>query len=591
MAVSANDPKRLFGRKDRTALEKQAGKIIPSLVFDKDEQISAAEGRFQDAFAGVSRAAALEGSGLTTGFSGRNIRAAGTLGAGLAAEKGAIERQAGTEQRANLQALIGAQAMENQRDIAQQQHDLRSQESTQEHGLRLDAQAESERSGASQRRLAEGQLTGRISDVLDRDAVLKEYSLGDGTLNANKMNAAGIFEDPVTGEFVRRTETLSERQMAEVETSGAAQRRLGEAQLTGDLEGEAGEADQRTLAGQQQDIAAEQAQSQIELAERQRQDARDATMQELGLQSYQLSEQARQFDATLLQQSTEFSASWGLSEEQFLETKRQFDDGIVMQDRQLEAQMAQFNAGMRLQAAEMFGGDGISRGELANALNAQRGDPSYRRDLDFNDDGIIDSNDNDIFSDMAGGPEEDVIRGRSTLAQRELEFKDARFETEAAIQGRALGIEESKINQAFTIQKQQIDDAMAQFNSAFSGYLYESDPESGMILLKDANGDLIESAEHQIAMQNITRVEKAMKTTLQGLATTMGLIKPNESVSKIDDNKMFSLVSLLMADRAPASTNVSFSGSTPPPDTSFFDKMLMLGQSGGTAVSGTNFGR
>ena len=379
--------------------------------------------------------------------------------------------------------------------------------------------------------------------------------------------------------------------MAEVETSGAAQRRLGEAQLTGDLEGEAGEADQRTLAGQQQDIAAEQAQSQIELAERQRQDARDATMQELGLQSYQLSEQARQFDATLLQQSTEFSASWGLSEEQFLETKRQFDDGIVMQDRQLEAQMAQFNAGMRLQAAEMFGGDGISRGELANALNAQRGDPSYRRDLDFNDDGIIDSNDNDIFSDMAGGPEEDVIRGRSTLAQRELEFKDARFETEAAIQGRALGIEESKINQAFTIQKQQIDDAMAQFNSAFSGYLYESDPESGMILLKDANGDLIESAEHQIAMQNITRVEKAMKTTLQGLATTMGLIKPNESVSKIDDNKMFSLVSLLMADRAPASTNVSFSGSTPPPDTSFFDKMLMLGQSVGTAVSGTNFGR
>ena len=579
--------KKTFGREARSGLEQQAAAITPDLTYQTQAQKKAIADRSEQLQQGIARRAGLEGSGLSTGMSGQNIRLMGTIGAQQLAQEAAVEQRAGQEQRANLQALLGAQSMEDQRNLAERQQALRAQERVQQFGLGQRAQTEAETAGAAQRRLAEGQVTGQLSDTLDRDAVLAAYRNPDGSLNTRLMNREGIFEDPVTREFTRRTGTLGGRAQTEAETAGAAQRRLGEAQLTGELEDEEGGEAQRTLAGQQQDIAAQQAQGQLELAERQRQDARDLRFQELGLQSADLTERARQFDADLAERSAQFRDSFGLSADQFLESKRQFDDGIAIEDQKLANQMNQFNAEQRLRAAEMFGGEGISKLEFANSFGSNSGDPGYRRDLDFNRDGTIDAQDEATFDSLA---DDGVIRGRGTLAQRQQEYQEARFQTEADLQSEALGIDRMKIEETFKAQEEQLNFTMAQFNTAFTGQLFEAGPD-GSIMVMDGpppDGKPVTSTQEKVARNNLQRLQNAMDDSIVSIATEMGLIGANgKNIGDLSDEKMFSLVSLMMANRAPASTNVGYSGRFNQEQPSGWMQALgILGQTAGSVFQG-----
>ena len=579
-ANEKNDPLDVFGRKRRSGLEQMAGNLAPKLTFDIDAQNKAAENRFENAFSGVARSAALEGSGLSTGFSGANIRQAGTLGAGLAAEKGQIERQAGAENRANFQTLLGAQGQEDQRTLrdrefkeGQTQFDrdqkLRSQTANQQFGLQKRGMTEQETSGEAQRRLSEAQVTGTLQgESVDPSDLIKQLK-GDESNpllpeNIRLAESAGFRWDAATGKFIRERDTL------------------GKASLTGDLGGQ-GVEDERTLQGEAQDVAAIQAQSSIELAERQRIDARDAAFQQLGIANSEVEEKARQFDATLLQQATEFTESFGMSEQQFNEAKRQFDQGTDFQNADLQRQMNQFNATTRLQAAELFGGNGISKAEFSSALNAQQGDAGYRRDLDFNKDGLIDTEDLTLFDSMAN--KNGVIEGQGTLAQRQADYQEARFESEIGLQSKALGIEEAKIRSAFAQNQQQIDNVMARFNSEFSGMLFNQGPD-GLLQINDQNGDPLESDQHKLALQNLNRVEKAMDQSITGLAVSMGLLKRNEPITKLGDEQAMAVASMLFANRAPASPGVGFSGSSASgaAGPGFLDNMLAIGNTVGKFI-------
>ena len=582
MANGNKPTKEMFGRKARTGLEQQAAAITPDLTYQTQAQKKAIADRSEQLQQGIARRAGLEGSGLRTGMSGQNIRLMGTIGAQQLAQEAAVEQRAGQEQRANLQALLGAQSMEDQRVMADRQQALRAQESIQQFGLGQRAQTEAETSGAAQRRLAEGQVTGQILDTLDKDAVLRAYTRDDGSFDWNQARADGIEEDLVTGQFTRQTgtlggraqteaeaagasqRTLSGRQMTEAEAAGASQRRLGEAQLTGELEGEGGEEDQRTLAGQQQDTAAEAAQAQIELAERQRIDARDIKFEALGVEADQLKETARQFDAELLQRSTEFSSTYGLSAEQFAETKRQYDDGLTLENTKIQAQMEQFNAEQRLRAAELYGGDGLSKPEFLSALGTASGDSGYRRDLDFNKDGFINEEDETQFDQQAD--ETGIIRGRSTIAQREAEFQEARFSTEAELQSEKLGLEAQTIKNAFTSRQAELDQRMAEINSSFTGYLYNRGPDGVVTVMNDEDPPTpLTSVEAKAQENALAIMEDSMTKTVGGLAKEMGLIGPDSRYTNlvdVPDDQMFSLVSLLFASRAPGASGVGYS---PPP--------------------------
>tara|TARA_R110002110_G_scaffold12349_1_gene58723 strand:+ start:2586 stop:4526 length:1941 start_codon:yes stop_codon:yes gene_type:complete len=643
--AKAKTTKQMFGRDARSGLEQQAASITPDLTFQTEAQKKAIQKRSDQLQQGIARRAGLEGSGLSTGMSGQNIRLMGTIGAQQLAEESAVEQRAGGEQRANLQSLLGAQSMEDQRALREKQFGLqgdqfeegkrqfgvgerertrqfeelqdqfgtgtgertrqfeegkrvfdaqqalRAQESMQQFGLQKEAQTEAEISGAAQRRLSEGQLTGQLSDTLDREAVLQAYMEPDGGFNWDRATMDGIVQDPVTGEFTRRTGTLSQRAQQEAEASGAAQRRLGEAQLTGTLEGEGGEADELTLAGQQQEIAAEQAQGQLELAERQRQDARNLKYEELGLQSADLTERARQFDADLLERSSQFQDSYNMSSDQFLENKRQFDSGIAIEDQKVANQMNQFNAEQRLRAAQLFGGEGVTKLEFANSFGTKTGDTGYRRDLDFNKDNKIDAEDESQFDSLADA--DGIIRGRGTLEQRETELKQARFETEADLQSEALQIDRDKIKNVFDAQKDSLDFTMAQFNTAFTGQLYEAGPD-GSIAVTDIDGNPITSTAEKVARNNLERLEDAMDETMLSIAIDMGLVggdSGKNSISDLSDEKVFSLVSLVMANRAPASSSVGYSGGFNKEQPSGWMQALgILGQTAGSVFQG-RFGK
>lgn len=540
-------PQTVFGRRNRSQLERQAGDIAPSLKFDTKEQTAAAEDRFKNAFSGVARSAALEGSGLSTGFSGRNIRSAGTLGAGLAAEKGQIERQAGAENRANFQTLLGAQGQEDQRRLAESQQTGKLQ-------------------GES---FSQNQLFGALS--LDPEE-------GFSQQNRERIAEAGFKFDEATGQFTRESETLASK-------AQATQEELQRGQLTGNLEGKDGA--ERTLAGQQQDVQALQAQNSIELAERQRQDAREIQLQQLGIDASKINEQMRQFDATILQQATEFAEQHGLSEDQFLESKHQFDTGAKLQNAQLQAQMDQFNASIQLQSAELFGSsDGLARAEVEASVGSKAGEAGYRRDLDFDKDGEVSGADLDIFDELSGGSETNPqpLAGVSTLAQRQAQFQEARSASEISLQSQALGIEESKLRNAMQQSQAQLDETSRQFNSAFSGYLFEEGPDGQIVVLDPATDQPVQSAEHQLAMQNLTRVKASMESTVQQLAVNAGLLGPGEPIKSLTDEQSIALMSMVMADRAPTSPNVSFGGSVPQGGQGggFMSNLMQLGGTLGT---------
>ena len=594
--ANGNQPtKKMFGRKARTGLEQQAAAITPDLTYQTQAQKKAIADRSDQLQQGIARRAGLEGSGLSTGMSGQNIRLMGTIGAQQLAQEAAVEQRAGGEQRANLQALLGAQTAEDQRVLANRQTSLqettglgqlglatqaqalRGQESAQQFGLQKRAQTEAETSGAAQRRLSEGQLTGQLSDTLDKDAVLQAYMQPDGGFDWNSAVADGIEQDPVTGEFTRKRGTLSERAQAEAESAGAEQRRLakrqvseaeaagasarrlGEAQLTGELED--GDETRDTLAKQQQDIAAESSQSAMELAERQRVDARDVKFAELGQQGTQLAETARQFDAELLQKSTEFSATYGLTDEQFKESKRQFDAGIDLENSKAQAQMNQFNAEQKLRAAELYGGDGLSKPEFLSALGTKTGDTAFRGDLDFNKDGFIDDEDETIFDSSAD--ETGVIRGRDTLAQREAEFQEARFSTEAELQSEKLGIEAQSIKNAFTANQDALDQRMAEMNTAFTGVLYNRGADGITTVTDDQEPPQpLTSVAQEAAMNALSTMETNMNKTVSDLASEMGLVgegKKYDKLSDVPDEQLFSLMSMLFAARAPGASGIGYS--------------------------------
>ena len=618
MANNAKPTKEMFGRKARSGLEEQAAAITPDLTYQTEAQKKAIASRSDQLQQGIARRAGLEGSGLRTGMSGQNIRLMGTIGAQQLAEESAIEQRAGGEQRANLQALLGAQSMEDKRSlserqfglsettglgqlgIAKQAQALKGQESIQQYGLQKRAATEAETAGAAQRKLSEGQLTGQVSETLDKEAVLQAYMQPDGGFDWNRAIDDGIEQDPVTGEFTRKTGTISERAQTEAEAAGAEQRklsgrqvteaekagesarRLGEAQLTGELEGEEGEATTETLAKQQQDIAAESAQSAMELAERQRVDARDVKFAELGQQGTQLAETARQFDAELLQKSTEFNATYGLTAEQFKESKRQFDAGIDLENSKAQAQMNQFNAEQKLRAAELYGGDGLSKPEFLSALGTKAGDTAFRSDLDFNNDGTINDEDETIFDESA--EETGVIRGRSTLAQRELEYQEARFSTEAELQSEKLGIDAQSIKNAFEVNKDKIDQSMAEFNSNFTGYLYERGPD-GVVVVTNEAGEPLSSVEHETKLNALANMETSMTKTVSQLASEMGIIGPNAkypTLDKVPDDQLYSITSLLFAGRAPGQASIGYSA--PPTQQGgggFMDSMMKVAQVAG----------
>ena len=707
--AKAKTTKQMFGRGARSGLEEQAASITPDLTYQTEAQKKAVQSRSDQLQQGIARRAGLEGSGLRTGMSGQNIRLMGTIGAQQLAEESAIEQRAGGEQRANLQALLGAQSMEDQRTLRERQfglqgeqfeegkrqfgvgerertrqftegkrqfdvgtgertrqfgegqrqfnvgtgegirqfdvgtgertrqfeegrrqfgvgetertrqfdeakrqferqQNLRAQESVQQFGLQKRAATEAETAGAAQRKAvienqkqAMAQLTGVLQgESVDPNEIFTAFGIdssrGVTSSDWGQIIDAGFRYDEATGKFIRETETLAKtgqesqidlsgRQVTEAEKAGESARRLSEAQLTGELEDEEGGTTD-TLAKRQQDLADQQAQGQIELAERQRQDARDLRFEELGLQSADLTERARQFDADLAEKSAQFQDSYGLSADQFLESKRQFDSGIAMEDQRVANQMNQFNAEQKLRAAELFGGEGISKLELANSYGTKEGDSAYRRDLDFNQDGKIDNQDEDTFDSLA---EDGVIRGRGTLAQRQQEYQEARFETEADLQSEALQIDRDKIKSVFDAQKNQLDFTMAQFNTAFTGQLFEAGPD-GSIMVMDADGNPLTSTQEKVARNNLERLEDAMDDSLLSIAMDMGLVggdSGKDSIGDLSDEKMFSLVSLMMANRAPASTAVGYSGRFNQEQPSGWMQALgILGQTAGSVFQG-----
>ena len=76
--AKAKTTKQMFGRDARSGLEQQAASITPDLTFQTEAQKKAIQKRSDQLQQGIARRAGLEGSGLSTGMSGQNIRLMGT---------------------------------------------------------------------------------------------------------------------------------------------------------------------------------------------------------------------------------------------------------------------------------------------------------------------------------------------------------------------------------------------------------------------------------------------------------------------------------------------------------------------------------
>jgi len=534
MPANAASPASIYGRKNRNPLEGQISALTPKLQYDPEEErksgLARIQGRADQLSAGIARKAGLEGSGLSTGLSGQNIRLMGTIGQQQLAEEENLNRQisqqGGAENRANLQSLLGAQGQEDQR----------------------------------QQNVA--QLTGQLqigqgmagADLLPLLGFNPAEGLTNGAIGAARN--AGFEWDQAEQKFIKQVETLASKgQKASIELQKGQQTgNLDTTVVAGATGGVAG-GEQRTLGGQQLDIQATQAQAQIELAERQRTDARDIEYQKIGFQSAELAEQARQFDGEIFQRSSEFAANFGLSNEQFLETKAQFDAGIAIQDRELAEQMRQFDAQNRLHSAELFGGTGLSRNEMMYYMGSQSGQPGYRSDFDFNKDGKIDSEDNAIFDQFAN--EDGVIPGVGTLEQRQQEAVEARTGAEMERFSRQLGIEESKVRQAFEESKDQRDELTRQFNSTFTGRLFRTDPTTGDLFITTKDGDPVSNVDYEIAKNSLDKLENSLAESVPQFLARVGV-----STDKFDDPQQYmAAASLYLSNLVPS--GVSYGGGGP----------------------------
>jgi hypothetical protein len=128
---------------------------------------------------------------------------------------------------------------------------------------------------------------------------------------------------------------------------------------------------------------------------------------------------------------------------------------------------------------------------------------------------------------------------------------------------------------------------MIQFNSAFTGFLYEQGPDGQVIVLDSQTPPQpLESTEHQVAIQNLQRVEDAMDSNVGALAVSMGILQPGDPLKKLTDEQGMAIMSMIFANRAPASTGVSFGGKPPAPGVGWMDRLMQIGEVAGGFMPG-----
>ena len=329
-----DDPTQALGRDPRSGVERQIGDTASALSTSTTRQVSAVEENRQRSLERVGRLFSLDPGGLKQG---RAIRVAGTVEAGANQSLADIEARQAGEQRANIATLQGVQqgteqsalaadaaqreatgqqvnllGQESQIDIAQQEQDFQEALRSDDLALRTEALALQNKIQSGEltiaqaaQTLAEGQAVGAVdgASTIAQQQVDIAKTQAEAQAAIERARVAGNFIDPTTGKNIA---TL-ERELAEADILGTFggkdtfQRAVTEAQLSGKLDG--------ITTIERLRIENQNTQAEAAIAEQ-----RFATQQQFGLSSRELDNRIAEFNA-----------------------------GVEIQDAELAEQIRQFN--------------------------------------------------------------------------------------------------------------------------------------------------------------------------------------------------------------------------------------------------------
>lgn len=227
----------------------------------------------------------------------------------------------------------------------------------------------------------------------------------------------------------------------------------------------------------------------------------DLRQQGIDLQNEQLNAAVDQFNRELGQRQTEFDTTFG-------ETQRQFDDELSITRQNLAQQYG-------LQEAELFGGapplvtsGGVegAQAQWQRVFNTRMGDANYNADFDLNRDGRINFDDFiEYYSnavDLGNGIRQYVPpRGQATIAARRL------------------GLETAQLQAAIQQNLEQNTELRRQYDSNFAGVLFDS---QGNAISR--NGQPITALERDQFQLTQREFNRRFNTSFADMAASLGIV-------------------------------------------------------------------
>ena len=318
----------------------------------------------------------------------------------------------------------------------------------------------------------------------------------------------------------------------------------------------------------------------------------------LDLAKDQLAENQRQFDDAQTQQADQFGQQHGLSVEQFLAAKDQFDQGIALEDEALAASITQFNQQLEqqqaqydttvgeqqrqfdanitqqksefaqqfgLDEAQVFGGGPsltFTADDMAAVGGSSFGDDNFRAEFDVNNDGTIDGTDLITIAQGQVALGNGLIQfipedGRRSIQQQQVDNQKAQA-------AQTFGLQQAQLNEASTQFEQQFTQSQSEFLSNFGNVLVDAEGNAVQIVQPDGTISQPTTLELQQFNEAKDQFDEKMSFDVEALAQQLGI-----DLEKADSIKFAALMSLAGSIASATGTVIAAGKNNKPGQTNF----------------------